>query len=44
MWFLKDDINFLYNEFKNFLQELNEEYSDHIENQGESVLEKFSNK
>ena len=30
--FLKGDINFLYNEYKNILLELNEEYLDHIKN------------
>ena len=42
--FLKGDINFLYKEFKNISLELNEEYSDHIKNQEESILEKFLNK
>ena len=42
--FLKGDINFLYKDFKNFLLELNEVYLDHIKNQEESILEKFSNK
>ena len=42
--FLKGDINFLYEEFKNIFLELNEEYLDHIKNQEESILEKFLNK
>ena len=42
--FLKSDINFLSKEFENVLLELNEDYLDHIKNQGESVIEKFLNK
>ena len=42
--FLKGDINFLYKEFKNILNELNEDYLDHIKNQEESIIEKFLNK
>ena len=42
--FLKGDINFLYQETKNTLLELNEDYLDHIKNQEESILEKFLNK
>ena len=42
--FLKGDINFLCQEFKNILLEMNEDYLDHIKNQEESILEKFLNK
>ena len=42
--YLTRDINFLYQEFKNILLELNEEYLDRIKNQEESILEKFLNK
>ena len=42
--FLKGDISFLYEEFKNILLELNEEYLNHIKNQEESIIEKISNK
>ena len=42
--FLKGDTNYLYEEFKNVLLELNEDYLDHIKNQEESVIEKFLNK
>ena len=42
--FLKGDNNFLSEEFKNILLKLNEDYLDHIKNQGESILEKFLNK
>ena len=42
--FVRGDINFLYREFKNILLELNEDYSDHIRNQEESILENFLNK
>ena len=42
--FLKGDINYLYEEFKNILLELNEDYLDHIKNQEECILEKFLNK
>ena len=42
--FLKNDINFLYKEFKDILLELNEEYLNHIKNEEESLLEKFLNK
>ena len=41
--FLKGDINFLYEEFKNIFLELNEDYLVHIKNQEESILEKFLN-
>ena len=39
--FSKGDINFLYKEFENSLLELNQEYSDHIKNQEDPLLEKF---
>ena len=42
--FLKGEINFPYEEFKNKLLELNEDYLDHIKNQEEPILEKFLNK
>ena len=42
--FLKGDINLLYKEYENILLQLNEEYLDHIKNQQELFLEKFSNK
>ena len=42
--FLKGAINFLYEEFKNILLELNEDYLDQIKNQEESILEKFLKK
>ena len=42
--FLKDDINFLYKEFKKILIEINEEYLDHIRNPEESIIEKSLNK
>ena len=38
---LKDDINFLYEEFQNILPEINEEYLDHIKNQEGSIIENF---
>ena len=42
--FLKGDIKFLYKELKIILLELNEDYLDHIENEEDSIIEKFSNK
>ena len=42
--FLKGDIIFLYEEFKNILIELNEDYLDHIKNQEESIIERILNK
>ena len=42
--FLKGDIKFLHDEFKNILLELNEDYLDHFKKQEESILEKFLNK
>ena len=42
--FAKGDINFLYQEFKNILIELNGDYLDHIKNEEESLPEKFLNK
>ena len=39
--FLKGDFNFSLKEFKKTLLELNEEWLEHIKNEGESVLEKF---
>ena len=42
--FSESDINFLFEEFKNFLLELNEEYLVRIKNQEESFLEKFFDK
>ena len=39
--FLKGDIKFLNEEYKNILLELNEEYLDHFKNQEESILGKF---
>ena len=41
---LKGDIHYLYKKFQNILLELNEEYLDHIENEEESIFEKFLNK
>ena len=41
---LKSDINFLNKEIKKILLELNEEYLDHIKNQGESIIERILNK
>ena len=37
----KGDINSLCKKFENVLLELNEEYLDHIQNEDESILEKF---
>ena len=42
--FLKGDINFLYEEFKSILLEMNEDYLDHVKNQDESIIEKILNK
>ena len=42
--FLKGDINFLYEEIKNFLLELNEDYLHHIKNQEEAIIEEILNK
>ena len=42
--FLKGDINYLYEEFKNILLELIEDYLDHIKNQEESIIERVLNK
>ena len=42
--YLKGDIKFLYEEFKKNLLELIEEYLHHIENEEESIIEKFLNK
>ena len=42
--FLKGDFNFLYKKIENTLLELNENYLDHIKNQGESNLQKFLNR
>ena len=41
--FLKEDIHYLYQKFRDILLELNEEYLDYIKNEEESVLEKFLN-
>ena len=42
--FLKGDINFLDEEIKNILLELNEDYLDHIKNQEEAIIEMILNK
>ena len=42
--FLKNDITSLNKLLRNILMEQNEEYLDHIKNQGESIIQKFLNK
>ena len=42
--FLKDDINFLCNEFENILIEQNEEYLAYEKNQEETFMEKILTK
>ena len=42
--FVKVDITFLYEEFKNILLELNEDYPDYIKNREEAIIETILNK